>query len=164
MPVKTKDKGAKALLERAKIKATVKVGVIGAGAAAPKEDKDEAGNIFTPEAGDTVADVATANEFGLGVPERPFVRGYVDENEAQIKEWERKVGVMLLDGRRRRGPKPTMELFGLQVASGMQERIDQGIPPANSPATIERKGSSKPLVNTGQLKSSITYEVKLNGD
>lgn len=29
-----------------------------------------------------------------------------------------------------------------------------------SPATIKRKGSSKPLIDTGQLRNSVTYEVK----
>jgi len=31
------------------------------------------------------------------------------------------------------------------------------VAPPNAPATIARKGSSKPLVATGQLKSAISY-------
>ena len=38
--------------------------------------------------------------------------------------------------------------------------ITEGITPALKSATIKRKKSSKPLIDTGQLLNSITYEVR----
>ena len=35
-----------------------------------------------------------------------------------------------------------------------------GIAPPLKPATIARKGSSTPLINTGQLRSAITWRVE----
>jgi hypothetical protein len=41
----------------------------------------------------------------------------------------------------------------------VQMRISQGIPPALAQATVDRKKSSVPLVDTGQLRSAITWQV-----
>jgi hypothetical protein len=45
----------------------------------------------------------------------------------------------------------------------IKQRIANGIAPPNSPYTIARKGSSKPLIDTGQLRNSITYQVEIGG-
>ena len=53
-----------------------------------------------------------------------------------------------------------LDMLGAKVASYCQEAIDNGIEPALADETVRRKGSSKPLVNTGQLKSAITWKVE----
>jgi phage gpG-like protein len=52
-------------------------------------------------------------------------------------------------------------LVGQQVVSDVKGRIleGEGIPPPNAPSTVRRKGSSRPLVDTGQLLNSLTYQV-----
>jgi hypothetical protein len=52
-----------------------------------------------------------------------------------------------------------LDRLGAKVAALLQNRISAGIDPPNSAATIARKGSSKPLVDTGQLKAAITWRV-----
>jgi hypothetical protein len=42
----------------------------------------------------------------------------------------------------------------------MVQTINAGIEPGLNERTIERKGSSKPLIDTGRLKGSITHEIR----
>lgn len=107
----------------------------------------------------SVADVATIHEFGLGDnPERSFVRNFADE----VRDEATKVEAKLVEGsiRSRRPVEDALERFGLWLTAKMQKRIRGGIPPALDPATVERKGSSTPLIDTGQLVSSITHKVE----
>ena len=109
--------------------------------------------------GGTVADVASIHEFGLGnVPERSFVRGWADENRQDNERTMRKIGEAVVRGDY--GVNEGLERAGLVFAASMQQRIRGGIPPELSPATIARKGSSTPLIDTGQLVSSITHKVE----
>lgn len=144
--VTDRDRGAKRLLEQiAKVKgASVDVGVLG--------DKASAEH----ESGVTVADVATFHEFGLGVPERSFVRGYVDENEAKAQSLARKGVQSVAKGL---DVDTVLNVIGLSHVGGMQERIAAGIDPALAELTIAGKGSSTPLIDTGQLRSSITHRL-----
>jgi len=42
----------------------------------------------------------------------------------------------------------------------MVQTINRGIEPNLNAKTIKRKKSSKPLIDTGRLKGSITHEVR----
>lgn len=105
----------------------------------------------------TVLEVAIFNEFGLGVPERSFIRGYVDANQARIKEMCRVLSLGVLAGKY--DVDHALELLGLKIQGEIQKNISEGVPPPNAPSTIKKKGSSTPLVDTGQLRSSVTYRV-----
>ncbi len=50
-------------------------------------------------------------------------------------------------------------IIGESVTSMIKARIAAGIAPPDSPSTIKRKGSSTPLVDTGQLKGSVAWEL-----
>jgi hypothetical protein len=145
MTVTDKDRGAKELLRRLAKRTTVRVGVIGSEAA--KEHGEGATNV----------DVATFHEFGLGVPRRSFIADYVDENNTDIAEKIRKTGKLII--KRELTPEQAFGRLGLYIQGEIQQRIADGIAPPLSEMTIERKGSSTPLIDTGQLRSSITYEV-----
>lgn len=123
---------------------------------------EEAG--ATAENGDglTVGDVASINEFGLGVPERSFIRAWFDQNESQNKDTLRNVGTGLVKGAI---PDATTALnqAGLSFVGSMQGRMSAGVPPPNAPSTIARKGSSTPLIDTGQLRASIRHKVTKAG-
>ncbi len=107
------------------------------------------------ESEQTVGEVASINELGLGVPERSFLRAWVDENEAAIMEDLRDVMRGVLAGRFTK--EQGMQLLGVKYVAAIQERITAGIEPPNAPYTIAKKGSSTPLIDTGQLKSAITF-------
>lgn len=114
--------------------------------------------------GTTLIEVAIINEFGgEGIPARSFLRAWFDEN----KERAQKALMVLLQGviKGDTQPKQALERFGLWLQGEIQRRIAQGIPPTNADSTIAKKGSSKPLIATGQLRSSITFAIDWgNGD
>lgn len=109
--------------------------------------------------GITLLEVATINEFGLGnVPERSFIRDWADQNEARNADNLRKVAAVIIRG------GYTIEVglgrLGALYQGEIQNRISAGIPPPNAPSTIQKKGSSTPLINTGQLRSSILWKLE----
>lgn len=100
----------------------------------------------------TVAQVASYNEFGTNKnPSRPFIRGTYERRRQDIIDQTAKFLY--------RDPENVLSHVGLYVVSLIQEEIRKGIAPENSKYTVERKGSSKPLIDTGQLINSITYKV-----
>lgn len=105
----------------------------------------------------TVADVATFNEFGLGVPERSFIRAWYDEQLEENKRKFRALQAQVLRGEISQAV--AFKRLGLVFVGDIQRRISAGILPQNAESTKKQKGSSVPLINTGQLRSSITSEV-----
>lgn len=107
----------------------------------------------------------TLDRFGVaghagtkGVPRRSFLRDTLDENSKDYgRDLERGIK-RLLDGQTT--ITRMLGLVGEQIVADSKKRIVNGIGPALRPATIASKGSSKPLVDTGQLSASITYEVR----
>lgn len=104
---------------------------------------------------ETVGEIASRHELGLGVPERSWLRAWVDENQKTIREDLRKVMRQVLRGKMTK--EQGVEILGLKYVGAIQTRISNGIQPANAPSTIARKGSSTPLIDTGQLRSAITH-------
>lgn len=106
----------------------------------------------------TIAEVGTFHEFGIGVPQRSFIRAWADENEAKNQDTLRKIGANIL----KTGGDPIQGLnrAGVRFVAEIQGRMVAGIDPENAASTIRQKGSSTPLIDTGQLKSSITYKIE----
>lgn len=106
----------------------------------------------------TTAQVAFWNEFGTKtIPERSFLRSTVAENESKyIKLDERLIG-LIIDGKL--DTKQASEVLGQQVKKDVQQKIVDLHTPPNSPKTIAAKGSSNPLIDTGQMRQSIDYVV-----
>ncbi len=126
---------------------SIKVGILGDGTTHGDEEA-------------TVLLIATVHEFGLavqGIPERSFIRAGFDHYRSQIEE----NAVELLEQVIYKG-LPALTFFdGLgQIMVGFIQTYltDLDTPPL-SPITIKKKGSSNPLIDTGQLRDSITYEV-----
>jgi phage gpG-like protein len=108
--------------------------------------------------GPTNAEVAAIHEFGLGhVPERSFLRVTVEQHREEILRNIRTVGKGLFKSGEEL--RIGLERFGLWFVSKMQARIRAHISPALKQSTIDRKGSSTPLIDSGQLLNSLTYKV-----
>ena len=105
----------------------------------------------------TVADVGTIHEFGLGVQQRSFIRGWYDESQEENKRIVSVLQRQVLRGEVTQ--EVALNRFGLKCVGDIQRRIVAHIPPPLAKSTVKRKGSSTPLVDTGQLKASITHEV-----
>jgi hypothetical protein len=110
----------------------------------------------------TILDIATIHEFGLGnSPERSFIRGWADEKTDEHRTTLGQLGTAVLE--RKLTIELALERFGVLAVAQVQDRIRSGIEPELEQATIARKGSSTPLIDSGQLRSSISYEVKVKG-
>ena len=117
-----------------------------------------------PHAGSslTVLEIGLIHEFGNDhVPERSFIRAWFDEDEATLREDLVKLAQSVLEGKRTRDE--ILEILGQRAVGRIQDRIARGIEPPNAPSTIARKGSSTPLVDTGVLRSKISYRVAEGG-
>lgn len=139
--------------------AVVKVGVQGPQAAANHQHSRL-----------TVAQIATVHEFGktihqpkmnrtIVIPERSFLRATIDQYQEAIARRQ----VLLTQGYLlgKFDLRSSLELLGQYVVGLVKQRIADGINPENRPSTIARKGSSKPLIDTGQLRNSVTYKVEV---
>lgn len=147
--IKDKDKGYKKRVRQLKAagKGSVTVGI----------HSSDGGNAEAN--GATVLEVAIWNEFGTSrIPSRSFLRAWFDLNQEKAKrEWQ---VLMKSVAKGQRTLEEALEVFGLRVVGEIQARIAAGIQPANAESTIARKGSDKPLIDTGVLRSSITHAVK----
>lgn len=141
--IKDRDRGmAKLIAQLRKRGARLHVGI-------PAENASREGG------GPSNLEVATWNEFGTSrIPERSFIRATFDGEQDKIRAAMRKVGQLSV----RKGARHDVLLgaVGTFIVGLIRQRIADGIPPANAESTIERKGSSKPLVATGQLRKAIT--------
>jgi HK97 gp10 family phage protein len=120
----------------------------------------------------TNAQIATVHEYGSKtVPARPFLRPTVDKQKKEVaKIIEKAFKKAIKDGTE----KPfllTLSLVGQKVKDAVFKYITTGptIPPPLSPKTIaartgkgkrKKKGGPRPLVDTGQMARSITFEVR----
>lgn len=107
----------------------------------------------------SVAEYAAKNEFGDGkIPERSFMRTAFDENIALIERATADQYGKIIDGNitLTRG----LNVIGQIIAGLIQTKIRAIIFPPNSPSTIAAKGSSKPLIDFGQMIKSVTYAIR----
>jgi phage gpG-like protein len=110
--------------------------------------------------GTPVALIAAVHEFGsseMGIPERPFLRTTIQANKGKYVQLNRKNLVAVLNGKM--DIEQALGQLGAVAAGDVQAQIASGGFAPLEAATIKRKGSSKPLIDTGQLRQSITWEL-----
>lgn len=122
-------------------------------------------NVGVPEGkreedGTPVAMIAAVHEFGSpsqGIPERPFLRVSVQRNRQKYIRLNRINLVKMLRG------KATVDQalgqLGEMAKGDVQTEIRSGDFAPLKEATIKRKGSSRPLIDTGQMVQSIAWEL-----
>lgn len=107
------------------------------------------------------AAIGAIHEFGApaaGIPERSFLRDALVTDRRGLAQMQRKLTAAVLAGRMT-GAQAAAALGAWAVAR-VKNRIVDGLSPALQPETVERKGSSTPLVDTGQLLGAITSVVE----
>ena len=93
----------------------------------------------------------------IRIPQRSFLRSAFDKNQATyIRLLEQEAG-RVIDGKTT--PRKAVGLVGERHLADVKNGINAGIPPPLAPSTRARKGSSQTLIDTGQLKNSITVKV-----
>lgn len=108
--------------------------------------------------GTDICDVAAWNELGtVNMPSRPFLRNSVDENEAKIDSFiQSKKG----DFVRSVSAEQVLKEIGIFQKDLIQEKITEGDFAPNAESTIKKKGSGKPLIDTGKMRQSVNYVIR----
>lgn len=107
------------------------------------------------------AELAAIHEFGSparNIPERSFLRKPLINNAAVIANLAKNAVGKFITGQIT--AEAALGALGEEAKNISKVAIAEGITPALKPATIKRKKSTKPLIDTGQLLNSITYEVR----
>lgn len=133
--------------------ATVRIGVLG----------DRGGNEQHPSGEFTMVELAIVHEFGSpknGIPERSFIRRTFKVKADAVGRIAAKLAKMIIDDKM--SVDQALELLGQWGAAEVKKTVTEGahIPPPLKDATVERKGSTRPLVDTGRLIQSVTYMVE----
>lgn len=108
--------------------------------------------------GTSVAMVAAIQNFGAtarGIPPRPFFSNMVADKSP---EWPEALGKILVA--KNYDASGSLELMGQGIKGQLQQEIVDTNSPPLSPVTVARKGTAKPLVDTGHMLASVDYIVK----
>lgn len=130
------------------------------------DDQNVAVGVFESakyEDGTPVAGVAAVQEFGSpqnGIPPRPFMRTTVDDKESDWSDIIARAAKAVMRGDET--IESALEKVGIQAAGDIRKTISSITSPALSAATIKKKGSEKPLIESGILLNSITHKVGFN--
>lgn len=126
-----------------------------------KAEAKASGKPMKPAAPVSVAQVAAFNEYGTAsAPERPFVRTAMAEHTKEMKRLTKKAAAQVVDGKM--GKSQAIGLLCQKVIDWIAQSIDSNVPPPNAPSTVAAKGSSHTLIDTGQMKNSLDWEIRGN--
>lgn len=113
------------------------------------------------------AEIGYVQEFGAperNIPARPFLLPGVEEAMPKIIDRMKAGGAKALSGDPGAASK-TLNAVGLMAQNAVRAKINEGIPPPLSPRTLADRRArgrtgEKPLIDTGQLRNSVTYVVR----
>lgn len=113
----------------------------------------------TSSKGFDLASIAAVQEFGepsLNIPARPFVRVTADRTVDALPALLERLYGRVLDGTS--GADLALATLGTWYQAQMQDTIRQYPWLPNAPRTTRKKKSSKPLIDTGRLLTSIRWK------
>lgn len=100
---------------------------------------------------------ASGGGWGGPIPERPFMRNAMRENKSAYHNAMRVSAVKILRGET--SISTVISKLGTLAQNDIQAEIVSLASPPNSPTTVALKGSSNPLIDTGEMRGAVTYEV-----
>ena len=105
-----------------------------------------------------ILDVAMFNELGTSrIPSRPFMRDSVDDNAESITKFCQAQLKGIANGSK--DAETVMKAIGAMQVGLVQKTIVEGNFTPNAPRTIAKKGSDKPLIDTGLMRQSVHYVI-----
>lgn len=107
--------------------------------------------------GKPVAMIAAIQNWGapsVGIPPRPFFSNMVADKQ---KGWGNDTAVALQ--RENYDAPRALALVGMNIEGQLRQSIRDTNAPPLAQSTIDRKGHSKPLVDSGNMLNSIDHEV-----
>lgn len=99
----------------------------------------------------------------IEIPKRSFIADTVDIQSRRITKLAKNLMGQVLDGKME--VNQALEFLGIFVQGEIRKRMSKGIPPPLKASTVKRKTingkkGTTPLIDTGQLRSSIDYQVR----
>lgn len=113
-----------------------------------------------PEEPTPIALIGMVHEFGsqkVGIPERPWLRPGIRSGTPEYVALNRVNLIRILRGEL--APRTALALLGAMAVGKVQRFIRQGFFQPLSESTVKGKGSSAPLIDTGQMIQSVVFEV-----
>lgn len=95
--------------------------------------------------------------FGGPIPERPFLRNAMRDNRAKYRDGMKTSAKKLLLGQT--SLHTVLSKLGVLAQGDVQDSITSLSSPPNSPVTVALKGSSNPLIASGELRKSVSYKI-----
>ena len=109
--------------------------------------------------GEYVAQVAYWNEYGTTLsPPRPFFRNAIKDKPKEWLELFRDTQFKTKDMFK------SLSIVGTIAKDDIATSITDLSSPPNAPYTIKKKGSSNPLIDTGLMRNSVSYEITQKGN
>ena len=110
------------------------------------------------ENGESIIDVAISNNYGLGVPRRDFMTKSTERWNEECQKEVQAMGEELTLGKI--NAIAFLKKLGMKGKKIITNEIIKLHTPPNSPLTIAMKGSSNPLVDSGDMAKSTQYEIR----
>lgn len=110
--------------------------------------------------GTLIAEYMSYNEFGTAtIPARPVLGDSAEKNSEKYDRIIQAGTESATDGRS--GFVQMLTRLGVEARNDVVREFTEGNFAPNAPATIERKGSSRPLIDTGISRASVQFKVEI---
>lgn len=93
----------------------------------------------------------------IHIPERSFLRAGYDKNRDSVAKKATSMAADVVSGKMT--TRGCCQAVGMELASKIKDYAVELSNPANHPFTVEQKGSSSPLADTGDMIGGITWRV-----
>jgi len=100
---------------------------------------------------------ASGGGWGGPIPERPFLRNAMRDNRDKYRQSLTKAAQKLLTNQT--SLQTVLGRLGILATGDIQSEITSLSSPPNSPVTIALKGSSNPLIDSGEMRAAVTWKV-----
>lgn len=100
---------------------------------------------------------ASGGGWGGPIPERPFLSNAMRNNRSAYRAAMKTSAPKLLRGET--ALRTVLSKLGVLAQGDVQEEITSLSSPPNSPVTIALKGSSNPLIDSGEMRAAITWKI-----
>nr|DAO21582.1 MAG TPA: virion morphogenesis protein [Caudoviricetes sp.] len=93
----------------------------------------------------------------IRIPARPFMRQAADKNATKWGDDAERLAAMAIHGM---STEQALEVLGVEVKGDIQDIFTSGSFAPNAELTIQKKGSSRPLIDSGRLRASVDFRIK----
>ena len=102
---------------------------------------------------------ASGGGWGGPVPARPFLQIAMGENAGKYRAVMKGHAARILLGAMK--SSTSLKTLGMDAQGDVQSTITSLQSPPNAPLTVQLKGSSNPLIDSGAMRGAVTYKVEM---